>query len=131
MGSGPARSSRMAAMARRWAAVSAKGRPSTNRSTRVGAAVVAGDHVADAAGVLLQPVLAQDQGQLQPEELVEGQPAAGRLRLVHGGGPVDVVEGRGPVDQVEAGRASRRATGRRRDRPGPAPHPHTGRCRPR
>ena len=26
-----------------------------------------------------EPVLAQDQGQLQPEQLVEGQPAAGRL----------------------------------------------------
>ena len=80
MGSGPARSSRMAAMARRWAPVSAKGRP-VDEPVRPGSGgpVVTGDHVADAAGVALQPVLAEDQGQLQPEQLVEGQPAAGRL----------------------------------------------------
>ena len=59
------------------------------------------DDVADAPGVTLEPGLAEDQGQLQSEQLVEGQPAAGRLGLVHGGRAVDVVEGGGPVDQPE------------------------------
>ena len=84
MGSGPARSSRMAAMARLWAAVSAKGRPLDEAVDQGRRAVVPGDQVADAAGVRLQPLLAQHQGQLQPEQLVEGQAAAGRLALGHG-----------------------------------------------
>ncbi len=68
-----------------------------------GLATFGDEPVADPPGVLLEPVLAQDQGQLQPEELVEGQPAAGRLALLEGGRPVDLVEGRRPVDQLERG----------------------------
>ena len=38
----------------------------------------------DAPGVLVESLAAEHQGQLQPEQLVEGQPAAGRLDLAHG-----------------------------------------------
>ena len=103
MGSGPARSSRMAAMARRWAAVGLKGRPSTNRSSRVGDPSSRATTCRMPRASSLQAALAQHQGQLQAEQLVEGQAAAGRLALGHRGRPVDVVEGRGPVDQPEPG----------------------------
>ncbi len=117
----------MTAMARRWAPVSSNPNPATNRSTRVGSASSRTMPMADAPGVLLQPVLAQHQGQLQPEELVEGQAATGGLRLVQGGGPVDLVEGRrcGRSARARFG-SGRQAADRRRDRPGRGPRPRTG-----
>ncbi len=103
IGSGPARSSAMAAMARRWAPVSSNPRPATKRSTRVGRPSSRASTVADPPGVLLQAVPSQHQVQLEAEELVEGQPPTGRLALLQGGRPVDPVEGRRPVEEVEGG----------------------------
>ena len=57
----------------------------------------------DAAGVLVEPLAPQHQGQLEPEQLVEGQAAPGRLDLVHGGRPVDAGEGGRAVDEPDAG----------------------------
>ena len=81
MGRGPARSSRMAVDGpRAGPAVSSKGRPVEEPVDQGGRARrPAVDDVADAPGVALEPRLAQHQGQLQPEQLVEGQPAPGRL----------------------------------------------------
>ncbi len=58
-----------------------------------------GDQVADPLGVLLQPLPAQHQVQLEPEQLVEGQATAGGLAFLERRRPVDLVEGRRPVQE--------------------------------
>ena len=68
-----------------------------------GGAVGPGGDVDDTPGVLVEPLAPQHQGQLEPEQLVEGQPFPGRLHLVHGHRPVDALEGRGAVDQAVVG----------------------------
>ena len=118
-------------MARRWASVGVKGRPSTKRLLQGRGAVVPGDDVADAPGVALEPFLAQDQGHLQAEQLVEGQPAAGRFDLGDPGGPVDVVEGGGAVDQIEPEPPPVGHRVGEAPRHGRVPHPRSGRAGPR
>jgi hypothetical protein len=54
----------------------------------------------DAAGGALQGPLAQHEGQLHPQQLVEHQPLAGRLDLGHGLREVDAGESGGAVDEV-------------------------------
>ena len=95
---------RMAAMASRWAPVRSEGQaveePLDQGRGRLRPRV---DHVADARGrPRCRRGLAQHQGQLEPEQLVEGQPPPGRLASRPGRPAVDAVEGGGPVDQAEA-----------------------------
>ena len=79
------------------------------------------DVVMQGAGVHLEGPAAQDQGQLQPEELVEDEPAPGRRHHVERLGHVDGAEGGRASPQVQRRRATPRATGRGAPRPGSAP----------
>ena len=73
---------------------------------------LAGRHgVVQGAGVDLEGPPAQHQGQLQAEELVEHQAAAGRLDHVERLGRVDGPEGLGAVPQVDGGPATRTGSG--------------------
>ena len=75
------------------------------------------EDMANAAGVGLESALAQDQGQLKAEQLVERQPPPGRFALGHRGRLMDVVKRPGSVDELEsAPPASRKRFGK-----GPSP----------
>src|SRR5581483_12132230 len=63
---------------------------------------VAVHDVGDAGGTAFERALAQHERELQPEQLVEHEPAACFARLVHRLRTVDAVEGRGAIDEVEA-----------------------------
>ena len=103
MGNGPARSATITARARRWAMVSSKGSAARKRATSVpltAPVISRGDTVvAQGPGVVLEGPAAQHQCQLEAEQLVEDQPAAGRRDHVHRLGPVHRPHRRRPVPQ--------------------------------
>ncbi len=66
----------------------------------------------DPAGLGHLAALLEGEGDLEAEELVEDQPAAGSLAVVGFGREVNVGEGGVPVDQVETFEQPRPAQGR-------------------
>ncbi len=108
-------SSKMVARALRWAPVSSKGsadeEPSHERLARPVGGGLGGRHlVADRAGVAFEGPPAQDEDQLQPEQLIEDEALTRRPRLVGRLGLVDRPHGLGatPEPQLAAERARQR-----------------------
>ena len=67
--------------------------------------------MADGPGVAFEGPAAQDQGQLQAEQLVEGEAATRRGDLVHRLGQVVAPHGRRPVHQRQIGPATGSGSG--------------------
>ena len=86
IGCGPAMSARISAIARSWAPVRVKGKAGAEAIHQLPV-----DLVADPGRLPLDGPLAHDQDQLEPQQLVEGQPPAGQLAVAawspgHGSG---------------------------------------------